>query len=198
MDCKKFRNTVADLFDKDIDPQVKADCEAHLSQCAECRAYFDDMLATAELLRPHHSPVTSVIKHHRASRRWLRVAATFIGAASLAGLAWAIVPFLNTRHTSEPPQPTQVSTPHPTSEGLGAGYSFSNLRLDSILSTVATHYGRAVSFRDTALQALRLSTVWNSEGSLAEFIATINEFDGLQLSDERDTIFVESAVGEEK
>ena len=76
--------------------------------------------------------------------------------------------------------------------------SFSNLPLDSILSIISAHYGRAVCFRDTALQALRLSTVWDSEDSLAVFLGTLNEFDGLRLTDERDTIFVESLIVEDK
>ncbi|MBO7129112.1 MAG: zf-HC2 domain-containing protein, partial [Prevotella sp.] len=43
MDCKEFRNIVADLFDKDVDPQIKTECEKHISQCADCRAYYEDL-----------------------------------------------------------------------------------------------------------------------------------------------------------
>ncbi len=129
-----------------------------------------------------------------------RIAAIFLFAAFLGGLAWAIVPLLHSRHTAEPPQPTKVYTPLSLGEGSGVRLllSFSNQRLDSILVVVATRYDREVCFRDTAVQALRLSTVWDAEDSLSVFIVTLNEFDGLRLADERDTIFVESVAEEEE
>ena len=128
-----------------------------------------------------------------------KIAAVFLAAAFLGGLAWAFVPLLRTNHTTEPPQPTKVSAPSLQGRaGGGSSISFSNLRLDSILTVVATHYDRAVCFRDTALQALRLSTTWDSEDSLSVFLGTLNEFDGLRLTDERDTIFVESIMEEDK
>ena len=40
--------------------------------------------------------------------------------------------------------------------------------------------------------------VWDSRDSLAVFIETLNEFDRLRLTNERDTIFVESEVVEDK
>ena len=133
-------------------------------------------------------------------RLFRRIAAIFLAAAFLGGLAWAISPFL-TSPKAEDSQVAQVpSNPLPLGGGLEEAslLSFSNLPLDSILSIISTHYGRAVCFRDTALQALRLSTVWDSEDSLAVFLGTLNEFDGLRLTDERDTIFVESVAGEEE
>ena len=129
-----------------------------------------------------------------------RIAAIFLFAAFLGGLAWAIVPLLHSRHTAEPPQPTTVSAPSLTGWAGGESglLSFSNQRLDSILTVVATRYDREVCFRDTTVQALRLSTLWDAEDSLSVFIATLNEFDGLRLADERDTIFVESVAEEEE
>ena len=95
MDCKEFRNIVIDLFDKNVDPQVKAECEKHISQCAECRAYYEDLLARAELLSPKHSPVaknekttpnSSFFKLHSFL---FKVAASFIGIIMLSGIALA-------------------------------------------------------------------------------------------------------------
>lgn len=129
-----------------------------------------------------------------------RIAAIFLAAAFLGGLAWAISPFL-TSPKAEDSQVAQVPTnPLPLGGGREEAslLSFSNLPLDSILCIISAHYGRAVCFRDTALQALRLSTVWDSEDSLAVFLGTLNEFDGLRLTDERDTIFVESLIVEDK
>jgi hypothetical protein len=128
-----------------------------------------------------------------------KIAAVFIVVAFLGGLAWAFVPLLRSQHTAEPTQPTKVSAPSLTGRaGGGSSISFSNLRLDSILTIVSAHYKCEVCFRDTTAQALRLSTVWDREDSLSVFLETLNEFDGLRLTDERDTIFVESLMVEDK
>ncbi len=127
-----------------------------------------------------------------------KIAAVFIVVAFLGGLAWAFVPLLRSQHTAEPTQPTKVSAPSLQGRAGGeSSISFSNLRLDSILTIVAAHYNCEVCFRDTTAQALRLSTVWDREDSLAVFLQTLNEFDGLRLTDERDTIFVESLIVED-
>ena len=128
-----------------------------------------------------------------------KIAAVFIVVAFLGGLAWAFVPLLRSHHTAEPTQPTKVSAPSLQGRaGGGSSISFSNLRLDSILTIVAAHYECEVCFRDTTAQALRLSTVWDREDSLSVFLETLNEFDGLRLMNERDTIFVESLMVEDK
>lgn len=128
-----------------------------------------------------------------------KIAAVFIVVAFLGGLAWAFVPLLRSQHTAEPTQPTKVSAPSLQGRAGGeSSISFSNLRLDSILTIVAAHYECEVCFRDTTAQALRLSTVWDREDSLSVFLETLNEFDGLRLTDERDTIFVESLLEEDK
>ena len=100
MDCKEFRNLVADLFDKGVDPQIKAECEKHISQCAECKAYYVDLLSKAELLRPKHSPVGRNEKSEkRASANLLyKIAASFIGIIMLSGIALAAY------HTISPKQ----------------------------------------------------------------------------------------------
>ena len=123
-----------------------------------------------------------------------RIAAIFLAAAFLGGLAWALVPRLRSHHTAEPSQPTKVSAPSLTGRAGGESglLSFSNLRLDSILTIVAAHYNYEVCFRDTTAQALRLSTVWDEEDSLSVFLETLNEFDGLLLREERETLFVET------
>ena len=128
-----------------------------------------------------------------------KIAAVFIVVAFLGGLAWAFVPLLRSQHTAEPPQPTKVSAPLPTREGQGGGssISFSNVRLDSILTVVGRHYGRKVCFRDSATRTMKFITTWNPEDSLAAFIEHLNMFDGLHLTLRDDTIFVESTNDEE-
>ena len=126
-----------------------------------------------------------------------KIAAIFLAVVFFGGLAFAAYHFLSSKTEK---QSVEVTAPSITGRAgrESSPIRFSNVRLDSILTVVAAHYNCEVCFRDTALQALRLSTVWDSEDSLAVFLGTLNEFDGLRLTDERDTIFVETLIVEVK
>ena len=126
-----------------------------------------------------------------------KIAAIFLAVVFFGGLAFAAYHFLSSKTEK---QSVEVTAPSITgrAEGESSPIRFSNVRLDSILTVVAAHYNCEVCFRDTTAQALRLSTVWDREDSLSVFLATLNEFDGLRLTDERDTIFVESLMVEDK
>ncbi len=124
-----------------------------------------------------------------------KIAAVFIATAFLGGLAFAAYHFLSPRTEN---QSAEVTAPSLIGRvgGESSPISFSDIRLDSILKVVAAHYGKAVCFRDSTTRELRLSTMWDCEDSLAVFISTLNEFDGLRLKDEGDTLFVESETVE--
>ena len=104
MDCKDFKNTVVDLFDKEVAPNVKAECEKHISQCAECREYYEELLTTAELLRPRHSPVLKrekITPNTRKTTTFYKVAAMLVGAIFLSGIAYATNRVLSPQKTTE-------------------------------------------------------------------------------------------------
>ena len=124
-----------------------------------------------------------------------KVAAIFLAVVFFGGLSIAAYRVFSPRTDSL--QSAQVTAPSLTGRAGGESFvRFSDIRLDSILTVVSAHYGKAVCFLDTAAQELRLSTMWASEDSLAVFISTLNEFDGLLLKEERDTLFVESETEE--
>ena len=93
MDCKEFRDIVADLFDKNIDPSIKAKCGTHMSECRECRKYYEDMQAAAEVLRPKYSPVARCKEKKPSSftshSSLFKVAASLAGILMLSGIALA-------------------------------------------------------------------------------------------------------------
>jgi hypothetical protein len=122
------------------------------------------------------------------------MAAVFLGAVLICGLAWAIIPHIMSSHTDSP-QSAQVTTPLPHSEGQGAGSSvrFDDVRLDSILTVVSAHYGKTVSFRDEEAKGMKFIMTWDPDMPLSDFIDGLNLFDGLSLTLQRDTIFVETA-----
>ncbi|MBQ6433364.1 MAG: DUF4974 domain-containing protein [Bacteroidaceae bacterium] len=124
-----------------------------------------------------------------------RIAAIFLAAAFLGGLTWAISPLI--RQKEKAPRSAGVST-LPLEGERGGGLEregglllFADVRLDSMLTVVAAHYGKAVFFSDEELKALRIHTKWNQEDSLASFIENLNELDELSLTEQRDTIFVQ-------
>lgn len=126
-----------------------------------------------------------------------KIAAVLLTAVFLGGLAWAFVPHFITPKANAP-QSAEATTPRLDGEREGVlPVSFNDMRLDSILSVVATHYHHAVCFRDSSLRALHFYTTWDDSQPIDSFLTTLDEFEGLRLSRERDTIFVESETGEE-
>jgi hypothetical protein len=124
--------------------------------------------------------------------KWLRlVAAIFVGIILVSGIAIAAIHFSKSSgfQDSRSSGNTLVEQSPSPVEG-GRGEAFSNIRLDSLLGIVATHYGCTVVYRDEQPCSLRISTTWNQSQPLSSFIGLLNELDGLRLTTEGDTIFV--------
>ncbi len=128
-----------------------------------------------------------------ANHRWLHVAVMFVGILLLSGIAIAAI-YVLAPHTVSEGASTASNTasivPPPGGEGGTTIVRFSNTSLDSVLSVVSLHYNHAVCFRHDALRQLRFTIAWDSIEPLATFLDNVNEFEGLQLVDERDTIFI--------
>ena len=127
----------------------------------------------------------------KPSRRWMRMAASFIAVALLSGLAYAAYHFLSPQST-EPSTETTIaeSKTDDASSTDDALVRFADIRLDSILTVVGSHYRHQVCFQEETLRNLRFTIAWDSVQPLGIFLDNVNEFEGLRLSDERDTIFV--------
>lgn len=135
---------------------------------------------------------------HQAPRRsWFKVAASFIGILLIAGLSFAFYWTTDSRQrTTDDGQRTSMVNGQCPMAGDSL-VRFADVRLDSMLTVVAGHYGKAVRFRDDVSPAMKLITKWNPADSLSAFIEHLNMFDYLHLTLEGDTIFVESANDEE-
>ena len=145
-----------------------------------------------------HTPTLPSRHGQIAQRRgWIyRIAAVFLGAVLLCGLAWAIIPHVISSHTDSP-QSAQVNTPLLGRGGGGSSVRFDDVRLDSILTVVSAHYGKAVSFRDEEAKSMKFIMTWDPDRPLSDFIDGLNLFDGLSLTLQRDTIFVETTEDKE-
>ena len=52
MNCNEFKEKVADLFDTTVDMQIYAECHKHMDECAECKAYYEELAETFKALQP--------------------------------------------------------------------------------------------------------------------------------------------------
>ena len=125
--------------------------------------------------------------------KWLRlVAAIFVGIILVSGIAIAAIHFsrsLGVQTSRNGDNTLAVQSQSQVEEGRNEA-SFNNIRLDSLLGIVATHYGCTVVYRDEQPRSLRISTTWNQSQPLSSFVGLLNELDGLRLTTEGDTIFV--------
>ena len=185
MDCMEFKNIVVDLFDRETDPQVKAECERHMAECDECKRYYDEMAHVTALLRPHHSPATST---SRRSRRWLQTAAIFIGVLMLSGIAFAAVQLVKAtsqakQSQSETVQPivsnTQLSENDST---MMKPVVFENAELKVILGEIATYYNYKVIYKGEEAQHTRLYFTWDKQMPIEEIIETFNQFNRIHIT----------------
>ena len=160
----------------------------------EVRKAYDVMADCKKLYqKPQQEPLS--VKWLQLGQR-LRIAAVFLGAVMLCGLAWAIIPHIISPHTDSP-QSAQVTTPLLQKSGDGSSVRFDDVRLDSILTVVSAHYGKAVSFRDEEAKGMKFIMTWDPDRPLSDFIDGLNLFDGLSLTLQRDTIFVETTEDKE-
>lgn len=151
----------------------------------------------ADCKKLYQKPQLVKVKWLQQGQRF-RIAAVFLGAVLLCGLAWAVIPHIISSHTDSP-QSAQVAAPllHREGQGDGSSLRFDDVSLDSILTVVSAHYGKVVTFRNEEPRAMKLITTWNPDESLEAFIDHLNMFDYIHLTLRNDTIFVESKNEEE-
>ena len=160
----------------------------------EVRKAYDVMADCKKLYqKPQQKPLS--VKWLQLGQRF-RIAAVFLGAVLFCGLAWAIIPHIISSHTDSP-QSAQVTTPLPRSGGEESSVRFDDVRLDSILTVVSAHYGKAVSFRNEEAKSMKFIMTWDPDMPLSDLIDVLNLFDGLSLTLQRDTIFVETTEDKE-
>ena len=118
MKCNEFREKVADLFDKTIDMQTQTQLDEHMKSCPECKAYYDELRETFNMLQPISSEKIKGEKEKKTiadsssqnagaggtlfilRSSFMKVAAIFI-AAFLCGLAYAAYHAVSSRQKTE-------------------------------------------------------------------------------------------------
>ncbi len=72
MNCNDFKEKVVDLFDKDIDMQAQTQLREHMANCYDCKAYYDELRKTFNILQPLD---TANIRKTKITHRLWRYAA---------------------------------------------------------------------------------------------------------------------------
>ena len=130
--------------------------------------------------------------HRRLLHRWMRIAASFIGILFISGIAFAVIHFVRNHSVELQAPQTEETNIELANQEVAAPVRFDDVRLDSILTVVSAHYGKAVSFRSEEAKGMKFILAWNPDSSLTSFIDGLNMFDGLLLTIQQDTIFVET------
>lgn len=89
MNCEEFKDKVVDLFDKNVDEKIKSECEQHISQCTNCKNYYEELRQSFEEIRPNAEPISKknkrkpmIMNHYR---QIVAMAAMFILGVIIGG-----------------------------------------------------------------------------------------------------------------
>ena len=136
----------------------------------------------------------------RGTRRWLRVAASFIGVLMLSGIAYATINHFITEDekpkvavTERKPDIKKVEKTYgmemaPTKK---APVVFNNVELQQIMQYVAEGYDVKVEFKNKAARTIRFDLQWEADDTLQEIIDKINHFEKVHLTLNEETITIQ-------
>ena len=139
------------------------------------------------------------------NRRWLKVAAIFLGVIMLSAFTYAAIRAMRHSVNDKAKEPTETVAPAPQSEStvgprLGVADTaavvaepivFDNLPLDQMLEKIAPHYSLQVEFRNEDARTLRFYFVWQPDECLDAVLERLNLFESVNISKEGNTIVVE-------
>lgn len=86
MNCNDFKEKVVDLFDKDIDMQAQAQLREHMANCHDCKAYYDDLRKTFNILQPLDTANIRKTKITHRLWRYAAAVAIFLSVSLLDGI----------------------------------------------------------------------------------------------------------------
>ena len=91
MKCKEFKRLVVDLFDREVDSNIRMECERHMASCASSREYYDELNEAVGFLTPRKEVVKSRERKGKpgmALRKIWKVAAAVLIFVSGVAVGW--------------------------------------------------------------------------------------------------------------
>ncbi len=138
-----------------------------------------------------------------SSRRWLRVAAMFIGVLMISGITIAAVHLVRNAVgvdtkalTQETPITDKCQSVLPTdtfkSDTIVKAETvvFDNVTLDSIAKDIAAYHHLDMYLQNEQAKQLRFYFVWKQEDNLQEVIEKLNMFEHVNMTVENDKLIV--------
>lgn len=138
-----------------------------------------------------------------SSRRWLRVAAMFIGVLMISGITIAAVHLVRNAvgvDTKAPTQETPITDSHQSALPIDTIKSdtivkaetvvFDNVTLDSIAKDIAAYHHLEMDLQNEQTKQLRFYFVWKQEDNLQEVIEKLNMFEHVNMTVENDKLMV--------
>ena len=138
-----------------------------------------------------------------SARRWLRVAAMFIGVLMISGITIAAVHLVRNAvgvDTKAPTQETPITDSHQSALPIDTIKSdtitkaesvvFDNVTLDSIAKDIAAYHHLDMYLQNEQAKQLRVYFVWKQEDNLQEVIEKLNMFEHVNMTVENDKLMV--------
>ena len=117
----------------------------------------------------------------KSSRRWMLVAAAFIGVLMLSGISFAAWQMRDQGVVKTPSSETHNVAELQTIETKDSIVRFDNVPLDSLLTIVGNHYGRTVIFHNEQSRHIHLYTKWDTTAPLNQIIDRLNGFEKVSI-----------------
>ena len=135
-----------------------------------------------------------------AARRWLRVAAAFVGVLMLSGIAYAAVQIIRSQEAEVESQKAVVSTntqhlsPNtqaPADSTQMKPMVYEDAELATILNEIATFHQCEVVYKSEASKHIRLYFTWDQKATIDDIIGTFNKFERIHITRDNKKLIVE-------
>ena len=166
----------------------------------ECRQLYEQMVRATDVIFSEKvtAKETTAIA---PQRRWIQVAAAFIGVLMLSGIAYAAIHIISNvgGNMKSQPQETQVLSQQPQrptqsieeiTDSIPQTRIFENVPLDEVASELALYYNKVVDIQNAQAHDLRLYYKWERKDELESIVSDLNHFDHVNLVLEDDKLIV--------
>ena len=138
-----------------------------------------------------------------SSRRWMKVAATFVGMFLVSSIALAAIHIIHQISDNREPKTTNqdVYNPKKKQQIISADTIkpdttaaelriFENVPLDSMLIEIADFYHVGIEFQDDEKCLLRFHFIWKRNEGIDRVVERLNNFEVLTITQEPDKLIV--------
>lgn len=215
--AKKTEGQIKRLLEMQEHPERFTDEDIRqLMADEECRKLYEQMIKATDALysekerslsstsSPHspHSPHSTHISHLSSLHFSLRkIAALFIGALMLSGIAYAAFRYVRSVAQTEKVQtetmvPSATQQPTPGTQlaeqdsTLTKPVVYEDKELTVILNEIAAFYQLETVYKNEDVKHVRLFFTWDKSAGIDDVIATFNKFDRIHITRENQKLIV--------